>query len=66
MSETNWDKIEREAKEARDRIKREASEANRDARGWWAKQDDATRDRVRAALWIAGIVAVVVIVNLVR
>lgn len=53
----DWDRIERELKEARER----GSEANREIRGWWAARSEKQRRVIRAALVVAALVIVALV-----
>lgn len=54
---TDWDKIEREAKEAREK----ASQANREIRGWWAARSEKQRRVIRVALVVAAFVVIALV-----
>lgn len=54
---TDWDKIEREAREAKER----ASQANREIRGWWAARSDKQRRVIRVVLVVAAFVVLALV-----
>lgn len=53
----DWDRIEREVKEARER----GSEANREIRGWWAARSEKQRRVIRVVLVLAAFVVVALV-----
>ena len=54
---SNWDKVERELKEAREK----GSEANREIRGWWAARSEKQRRVIRVVLVVAAFVIVALV-----
>lgn len=54
---SNWDKVERELKEAREK----GSEANREIRGWWAARSEKQRRVIRVVLVVAALVVLALV-----
>lgn len=53
----DWDRIERELKEAREK----GSEANREIRGWWAARSEKQRRVIRVVLVVAALVVIALV-----